>query len=142
MRQRGTQFAPGGLSNLAGVHPSLRGNAVPEVITGRVARHVMERADVVQTKAESPHIATEGAVAGYGQDRGYPSDTVHTSQKHLHVPTLNRYAAGDIPEGDPDYADEETGESYMPYHPETYEHGGKTWVAEGHHRIVATRLAR
>jgi hypothetical protein len=30
----------------------------------------------------------------------------------------------------------------VPYEPETYEHGGKTWLAEGHHRTVAHRLAR
>lgn len=133
MKKRGEQFL-----NLEGLHPSLRGTQVPEVITGAVARHVMHQADIVQTKADAPHIANSWW--GVEMDRGQPYSTVHTSQSHLHVPTLNRYAAGDVPKMDPDYIDEETGESYMPYEPETYEHQGKTWVSEGHHRIVAERL--
>jgi hypothetical protein len=126
-----------GIQFLKGLHPSLGGTKVPEVITGRVARHVFERADIVQSKADAPHIA--GATEGYGEGRGYPWGTAHTSQGHLHVPTLNRYARGDIPEYDEDYASDE-GESDVPYEPETYEYGGKTWIAEGHHRIVADRL--
>jgi hypothetical protein len=136
MKKRGEQFL-----NLEGLHPSLRGTQVPEVITGAVARHVMHQADIVQTKADAPHIAQSWW--GVEMGRGHPYGTVHTSQAHLHVPTLSRYAAGDIPEFDPDYDyDDEPGTSDVRYEPETYEHGGKTWIAEGHHRIVADRLRR
>ena len=140
MRRKGTQFTEAGVVGLEGLHPSLRGTQVPEVITGRVARHVMERADIVQVKSLTPQ---DVGVYDDETERGYPWDTVHTRQSHLHVPTLNRYAAGDIPEFDSDYDyDDEPGTSDVPYTPQTYNYADKTWIAEGHHRIVADRLRR
>jgi hypothetical protein len=142
MKQRGSQFTESGIVGLEGLHPALGGTRVPTVITGRVARHVMEQADIIQHHAEAPHIASGGHI-GQEPDRGYPDDVLYTSQSHLHVPTLNRYARGDIPEFDSDYDyDDEPGTSDVPYEPETYQHQGKTWVAEGHHRIIAQRLGR
>jgi hypothetical protein len=124
------------LSQHLGLHPSLGGSQVPEVIHGRVARHVMHEADIHQTKrgVDAPHIATSG-YAGENREYSYPRGRVMTSQRHLHVPTLKRYAQGDIPERDPDYG----WEGYVPEH---YHHGGSQWLAEGHHRVVTERLAR
>jgi hypothetical protein len=123
------------ISQEMGLHPSLGGKKTPDVIEGRVARHVMHQADVVQTKrgVDAPHIA----LSGYQESEseyGYPHGTVMTSQRHLHVPTLARYAQGDIPTHDVEEWDPH-------YEPETYHHGGTQWLAEGHHRTVATRLA-
>jgi hypothetical protein len=150
---------PENLAQTLGVHPSLGGHQVPTVIRQRVARHVMAQADIRQTKkigehaftgsrkgqtvdvlVNAPHEALSGNVAEFR--RGYPHGEVWTSQQHLHVPTLREYAQGDVPETDPDYFDKELGRSEMPYEPDTYEHGGKTWMAEGHHRTVVKRLAR
>lgn len=130
------------ISQEMGLHPSLGGSKASEVIKGRVARHVMHQADVHQTKrgVDAPHIV--GVTQGYGESRGYPQGRVMTSQRHLHVPTLKRYAQGDVPKLDPDYDIDESEGPHIPYEPETYHHGGEEWVAEGHHRIVASRLAR
>jgi hypothetical protein len=130
------------LAQVAGLHPSLGGEEVPDVIRGRVATHVMHQADIRQTRAtgttygghtervDAPHIA--GVTEGYG-NYGHPHGEVWTSQSHLHVPTLKHHMEHGPPEQDPDYPE-------MSYKPETYEHGGKTWLAEGHHRTVARRL--
>jgi hypothetical protein len=128
------------LAQVAGLHPSLGGEKVPDVISGGVARHVMERADIRQTKrgVDAPHIV--GVTQGYGEERGYPHGEVMTSQRHLHIPTIKRYIHGDIPKLDPDYDIDESEGPNVPYEPETYHYGGKEWVAEGHHRIVAQRL--
>jgi hypothetical protein len=129
------------LAQVGGLHPSLGGSKVPDVIEGRVAKHVMHRADVHQTRedVDAPHIV--GVTQGYGESRGYPSGSVMTSQRHLHVPTLKRYAQGHVPELDPDYDIDEHEGPHVPYEPETYHHGGQEWIAEGHHRTVASRLA-
>lgn len=120
-----------------GLHPSLGGSKVPDVITGRVAQHVMHEADIRQTKrgVDAPHIALSGNEEGY-REYSYPHGTVMTSQRHLHVPTLREYATVGPPEHDPDWESIQT-----PYHPEHYHHGGTQWLAEGHHRVVAKRLA-
>jgi hypothetical protein len=140
------------LAQVAGLHPSLGGTKVPDVIHGRTAQHVMNQADIRQTRrapgqmlamskrqhvehVDAPHIA--GVTQGYGESRGYPYGEVWTSQAHLHVPTLKHYMQHGPPENDPDYGDEDP----IPYEPETYHHGGKQWIAEGHHRIVANRLS-
>ena len=133
------------ISQELGLHPSLGGEETPDVIRGRAAKHVFAQAGVRQTKkigttygghdelVDAPHIA--GSVQGYGNYGYRPHhEELWTSQAHLHLPTLARYAQGDIPmheaeEWDPNYE------------PETYRHGGKQWLAEGHHRTVATRLA-
>jgi hypothetical protein len=140
-----------------GLHPSLGGSKVPDVITGRVARHVMHEADIRQTKrgVEAPHIATGGYQEGESE-YSHPEGTVMTSQRHLHTPTLRRYATEGPPEHDPDRSYQPQafmsrgGSMYVepadtepvPYHPEHYEHGGTRWLAEGHHRTVVHRLAR
>jgi hypothetical protein len=140
------------LAQVAGLHPSLGGKNVPEVIHGRTVRHVMAQADIHltglvrggvrvgkwQEHVDAPHVA--GVTEGYGESRGYPRGEVWTSQSHLHVPTLKRYMQGDVPKLDPDYDIDESPGPHIPYEPETYHHGGKQWVAEGHHRIVAKRL--
>ena len=41
---------------------------------------------------------------------------------------------------DPDYDIDESGGPNVPYEPETSHHGGKEWLAEGHHRTIARRL--
>jgi hypothetical protein len=131
--------------HLEGLHPSLGGSEVPDVIQGRVAKHVFAQAGVRQTKrigttgghaelVDAPHIA--GTAEGYGKYGYRPHhEELWTSQAHLHMPTLQRYASGDIPTHDAEEWDPH-------YEPETYHHGGKTWLAEGHHRTVASRLAR
>jgi hypothetical protein len=131
-----------------GLHPSLGGSKAPEVVQGRAARHIMAQANVRMTGRDpekpryapnivAPHVA--GSAEGYGNYGYRPHhEELWTSQSHLHLPTLARYAQGDIPvkqQAEPDYGDPD-------YEPETYEHGGKRWIAEGHHRTVATRLAR
>jgi hypothetical protein len=147
----------GEVAHEMGLHPSLGGSQVPEVITGRVARHVMHQADIRQTKrgVEAPHIATGGYQEGESE-YSYPHGTVMTSQRHLHTPTLRRYATEGPPEFDPErehYPEEERsvgGSLYVRepdysedrYVPEHYHHGGTQWLAEGHHRTVVHRLAR
>jgi hypothetical protein len=140
------------LAQVAGLHPSLGGENVPDVIHGRAATHVMTQAGIRQTPrtggkvheyfehVDAPHIA--GVAQGYGEKRGYPHGEVWTSQSHLHVPTIKRYMQGDIPKLDPDYDIDESEGPHVPYEPETYHYGGKQWIAEGHHRIVAKRLGR
>lgn len=126
------------LARHMGLHPSLGGSQVPEVITGRVARHVMHEADIRQTKrgVDAPHIALSGNEGG-SREYSYPRGEVMTSQRHLHVPTLKEYSTTGPPEHDPDFPRQQ-----FPYQPEHYHHGGTQWLAEGHHRLVAERLAR
>lgn len=141
------------ISQEMGLHPSLGGSEAPDVVRGRVAKHIMHQANIRQTPptgqktygghvehVDAPHIA--GVAQGYGESRGYPHGEVWTSQSHLHLPTLARYAQGDVPKLDPDYDIDESAGPHVPYEPETYHHGGKEWIAEGHHRTVASRLAR
>jgi hypothetical protein len=149
---------PRTLAEGMGLHPSLGGSKVPEVIHGPVARHVMHQADIRQTKrgVDAPHIATGGYQEGESE-YSHPRGTVMTSQRHLHVPTLQRYARGDVPEHDPErsystteeHTDPTSGEMFVrevpqdvPYLPEHYHHGGTQWLAEGHHRTVVHRLAK
>jgi hypothetical protein len=127
----------------AGLHPSLQGQW-PEQAKGRMAQHIMARAGIRQTKrgVDAPHIVDWGSVGEY--ERGYPKGEVWTSQRHLHLPTLRHYMRGNVPEYDPDVDYDikhghHEGEREF-YDPETYEHGGKTWLAEGHHRTIARRL--
>jgi hypothetical protein len=141
-----------------GLHPSLGGSKVPDVIEGRVARHVMARADIRQTKrgVDAPHIAT-GGYQESESEWSHPRGTVMSSQRHLHVPTLKRYAAEGPPEFDPDrprateehtstgggiYVREQPPGEHWRYLPEHYHHGGTRWLAEGHHRTVVHRLAK
>ena len=148
----------GEVAHEMGLHPSLGGSQVPAVIKGRVAQHVMHEAGIRQTKrgVEAPHIAT----GGYQENESsysYPHGEVMTSQRHLHTPTLHRYATEGPPEHDPDDdSPRHTPEHHIggeifvgdpsseprPYEPEHYHHGGTQWLAEGHHRVVTDRLAR
>jgi len=148
----------GHVAHEMGLHPSLGGSQVPEVITGGVARHVMHEADIRQTKrgVEAPHIAT-GGYQESESEYSYPHGTVMTSQRHLHTPTLRRYATEGPPEHHPEHPSlwhvpeehvstgggiyvRESEEEPVPYLPEHYHHGGTQWLAEGHHRTVAHRL--
>lgn len=154
-----TQFGEhlGEVAHEMGLHPSLGGTQVPEVIEGRVAKHVMHQAGIRQTKrgVDAPHIATGGYQEQQESDFSYPRGEVMTSQRHLHTPTLHRYATEGPPEHDEErssYSPEHHigGEIFVgdpssepaPYDPEHYGHGGKRWLAEGHHRVVVDRLAR
>lgn len=66
-----------------------------------------------------------------------PDETLHTAQSHLHLPTLEKYVRGEVPEHDPDFEDEEG----VPYLPEVLTGAREErWINEGHHRIVAARL--
>jgi hypothetical protein len=66
-----------------------------------------------------------------------PSETLHTTQSHLHGPTIRRYMSGDIPEFDPDY-EGDFSHRYLPEVMRTTR--GTPWINEGHHRLVASRL--
>jgi hypothetical protein len=154
----------GPVAHEMGLHPSLGGSEVPKVITGRVAKHVMHRADIHQTKrgVDAPHIATEGYQEQQESDFSYPRGRVMTSQRHLHTPTLRRYAEEGPPEHFEDFGhpaarrvreERSAGGSLyaqpveehpegIPYLPEHYEHGGTRWLAEGHHRTVVHRLQK
>jgi|KBSMisStaDraftv2_1062788.scaffolds.fasta_scaffold73176_4 hypothetical protein len=65
-------------------------------------------------------------------------EPLHTSQAHLHGPTLERYMHEGAPEtefvnGEEDWE--------VPYSPDvTEDRHGNTWINEGHHRMVASRL--
>lgn len=138
-----------------GLHPSLGGSQVPEVIQGRTSRHVMAMANVRQTPQSKPHpldpspdyhkdwlVDAPHLVSGYhnAPEYGYRPhhEELWTSQDTLHAPTLKKYAQGNIQK--PQH--EDFGDDIDPhYEPETYEHQGKRWLYEGHHRTVATRLA-
>jgi len=141
------------VSQMLGVHPSIGGEEAPDVVRGRVAKHIFAQANIRQTGphpqagepyqhplVDAPHIA--GAAEGYGNYGYRPEhEELWTSQAHLHVPTLLRYAQGDIERPQHEEFDED--EEIDPgYEPETYHHGGKQWIAEGHHRTVADRLPR
>ena len=87
------------LAQVAGLHPSLGGEEVPDVIRGRVATHVMHQADIRQTRVtgksygghdervDAPHITGAADV----WELVIPRGEVWTSQGHLHVPTLKHY---------------------------------------------------
>lgn len=147
----------GPVAHEMGLHPSLGGSQVPEVIAGRTALHVMHQAGIRQThpKVDAPHIAT-GGYQESESEFSYPRGEVMTSQRHLHTPTLRKYATEGPPEHDlersfdPQEVRSAGGSVYIvpgehedvPYLPEHYHHGGTQWLAEGHHRTVAERLAR
>lgn len=82
------------------------------------------------------------ASGGAGETSGTRDfdEVLHTSQGHLYAPAVQKYMSGDVPEFDPDYADEE-GVSDVRYLPEIQStERGTPWIGEGHHRLVASRL--
>ena len=116
-------------------------NSSEGVIRGEEHAAVLKAANIRRWPLESGAFDRPQA-SGVGEQRGRIShhETVHTSQGHLHAPTLRKYIAGDVPEYDADYGTEDR-PSDVRYHPEVgmTERGNK-WVLEGHHRIVASRL--
>jgi hypothetical protein len=112
----------------------------PDMIGGDAVRQLMADHHITQHKY-APHI--HGGVPvhqEYSLTDHPPHEELHTSQTHLWKPALEKY----IKEGhehlmDPDHANEDR-ESDMPYHPQTYDHNGRTWIDEGHHRILARRM--
>jgi hypothetical protein len=61
------------------------------------------------------------------------SQELHTSQTHVDRAGVRSYI--DRP-NDPEHWDENNGYDA----PSVYEHQGKLWIHEGHHRIIASRL--
>lgn len=119
-------------------------NSNEGVIRGAEAKEVFRAANVRQWPLQAGGTAFDRPHAsGVGDQRGSIShyETVHTSQGHLHAPTLRKYLEGDVPEFDEDYAGDDGEPSTVRYHPEVAESPqGNKWVLEGHHRIVASRL--
>ena len=110
------------------------------VITGDEARTVFRAANVRQwTSMEDQPTIYESGVGMYDGWRE-PDEVLHTAQKHLHTPTLQKYMRGEVPEYDPDYADD-SGVSEVEYYPEVMTtRRGTPFIGEGHHRFVASRL--
>lgn len=106
-------------------------------ITGQSARDIYRAANIrMWPERTAPHLGrSEGNIV---QDSDTytgepkvsdvdPGETLHTSQQHLHGPTLRSLM---------------TSERGPEDHPvSVYEsRRGHTWIEEGHHRIVASRL--
>jgi hypothetical protein len=66
------------------------------------------------------------------------SRPVRTSQTGLHRPTFLKYLEHGAPDWNPDYGSE-PGYPYLPY---VFDYGsrGNTWVEDGHHRLITSRL--
>jgi hypothetical protein len=106
------------------------------VIRGKEAQTVFRAANIRSwPMGDSANIIRNGWVE---EESTVPkSETLHTSQGHLHAPTVRRYMDGDIPEFDPDYE----GDFSHRYLPEIMRTERNTpWINEGHHRLVASRL--
>jgi hypothetical protein len=109
-------------------------------IHGQAAREIFHQANIRMWPEQSaPHLGrSEGNIAYDLNMGGYapkttdvrPHETLHTSQQHLHGPTLASLLVNRDPEKEE--------------HPvQVYEsRRGHTWIEEGHHRIVASRLQR
>lgn len=66
-----------------------------------------------------------------------PSNVVlHTSQSHFGSGGIRRYMSNPEAPSQGSEGRHEYGEDL----PEVYSHGGKYWIYEGHHRIIASRL--
>jgi hypothetical protein len=107
-------------------------------IHGQAARNIFRQANIrMWPERSAPHLGrSEGYIAYDLNMGGYapkttdvrPHETLHTSQQHLHGPTLTSLLASRDPEKEE--------------HPvQVYESKrGHTWIEEGHHRLVASRL--
>lgn len=81
------------------------------------------------------------------EDYGYvePSDVLHTNQTSLYAPAIRDYMEYNPADNDPeefDFDDEDDyGDPAIPYLPEVSDsERGHSWIEEGHHRLVASRL--
>jgi hypothetical protein len=109
-------------------------------IHGQAAREIFRQANIrMWPERSAPHLGRSEGNIVYDPDwrTGEPETSdirpghvLHTAQQHLHGPTLASLLANR------DYETEE--------HPvQVYEsRRGHTWIEEGHHRIVASRLQR
>lgn len=107
-------------------------NRSPGMIQGEDARTIFRAANI-RSWPLSDHFTD--VREGWTEEEGVvrPSETLHTSQPHLHGPTLRRYMSGDVPEEDPEH-----GGKYLPEIMRTEKN--TPWINEGHHRLVASRL--
>jgi hypothetical protein len=108
-------------------------NGPDEVIKGREVNDVFRAANIRKWPGSWEFPAMRGDYSsGVAEQRGHvnASETLHTTQSHLHAPTLRKYMAGDVPGVDPEYEPE------VIHDPRT----GRQWMGEGHHRMVASRL--
>lgn len=135
MKKKGEQFLQGGLG-LNDLHPALGGTKVPEYIDGPVAQHIMDRAGIEFSRNSPEHGGRwEGNRLGTGVSRMPDADEpLVTDQPSLHAPSLQAYAAGEIPN-----SEESADRDPLPevWHDKTTD---KVWVNDGHHRIIADRL--
>lgn len=118
-------------------------NSSEGAIHGAEAKEVFRAANIRPWRLGQGGTAFDRpAASGVGEQRSTlpHHETVHTSQTHLHAPTLRKYIAGEVPEFDEDYASEDR-PSDVRYHPEVgMTERGNRWMLEGHHRLVASRL--
>lgn len=114
------------------------------VIAGADARTVFRATNIRQWPMKLSQTQMRNYVSGVGIDEGWRdySEVLHTSQTHLHAPTLQKYIRGEAPEMDPDFMDDDVyGESTVRYLPDiATTDRGNPFITEGHHRIVAARL--
>jgi hypothetical protein len=105
------------------------------LIKGDDARTVFRAANIRSWPMEDSPVGS-GRAYGIESEGGVTSDEVlHTSQGHLHGPTIRKYMQdGGVPEEDP----HNEGRKYLP-EVLTSARGHK-WIDEGHHRLVASRL--
>lgn len=108
----------------------------PQFLNEQTTRALMKTVNIRQWPLQNPVGDIRETTSHDGTTTIYPHETLHTSQRHLHLPTLQKYLKGDIPEYDEMYAPDE-----VPYNPEVlYDPHGNMWIDEGHHRIVTSRL--
>lgn len=84
----------------------------------------------------SPHQHGFHAEPDFDTEYHAPDDELHTGQAHLYRPALEHYIKHPYEHSD-DLLDTENGEDKRA---QTYTHQDKTWIAEGHHRILADRM--
>ena len=107
-----------------------------EFLNTQTTRALMKAVNIRSWPLQDPVSDIRNVDMGLDESNVRPHETLHTTQSHLHVPTLQKYLKGDIPEHDPLYEPDE-----VPYHPEVaYDEHGNQWIQEGHHRLVASRL--
>lgn len=116
-------------------------NAMPEergFIAGEHARSLFRQANIRQWHADAPHLGRSEGYIDYNDvdwrtGKPYmmeidPEDVLHTSQRHLHGPTLVSMLTHGV-------------RRHQDHPVQTYESArGDTWIEEGHHRLVTRRL--
>ena len=106
-------------------------------IHGDLARQIYRKANIRQWASDTaPHLGRSEGNIVYDPDwrtneveveHIHPSEILHTSQQHLHGPTLAKLMT--------------TERSGVDHPVQVYEsRRGHRWIEEGHHRLVASRL--